>query len=143
MLAGIESRAENWEPAQPAILVVFRRIVAAAFATEGESTGAPWAPLAASTQAERRRQHFGAAHPILERTGTLKRSLTTDQGLGFVIRTPTSLTVGSNAKSFPFHQSRRPRTQLPRRAPVRLVEADKQALLHPIRLYITGEADHL
>jgi hypothetical protein len=137
VLVDLEHRITDVRPAWPLVIARFRAIVAKAFATEGASTGAKWAPLAASTVADRRRHHF-APHPILERTGTLRRSLTTDQGLGFVQETATSLTIGSNAKSFPFHQSRRPRTRLPRRAPVELTSTDRTELVRPIAEYVLG-----
>jgi phage gpG-like protein len=46
-----------------------------AFANLGRATtrGRPWAQLAPSTQADRRRKGFGAKRPILIRTGRLKR----------------------------------------------------------------------
>lgn len=137
-LDGIAERATNLRPAWPAVIAYFRAMTARAFATEGASTGAKWAPLARSTQAERRRLHFGAEHPILERYGTLKRSLTTDQGLGFVEEADTSIGFGSNAKSFWYHQSRKPRKKLPRRAPVLPTAADRTALMRPIALHLRG-----
>jgi hypothetical protein len=39
---------------------------------------------------------------------------------------------------FKYHQSRAPRSKLPRRAPVLLTADDRNALVFPIRLYITG-----
>jgi phage gpG-like protein len=39
-----------------------------------EQEGPGWAPLARRTVSERRRLGFGAAHPILHRTGRLRRS---------------------------------------------------------------------
>lgn len=43
------------------------------FPAEGSRLGSKWKALAASTQAQRARLGYGAAHPILERTGALKR----------------------------------------------------------------------
>lgn len=42
------------------------------FAEEGGRLNDPWAELAKSTQDERRRLGYGAAHPILLRTGKLR-----------------------------------------------------------------------
>lgn len=53
------------------------------FAAEGQTDGATthkWEPLAESTQADRRREGYGAEHPILKRSGALLRSVTTDSG---------------------------------------------------------------
>ncbi len=64
-----------------------RRGIALNFERESEPSGEPWVPLARRTQAERRlgidgrgiRFSVGAEHPILVRTGDLKRSFTDPQ----------------------------------------------------------------
>lgn len=116
---------------------VFRAAVREAFNTEGKSTGVPWKGLAPSTQQERRRLGFGAAHPILRRTNELLGSITGGGG-GFVETTPTSLAIGSNDPVFWFHQSRRPRSRLPRRAMVLFTLRNKSDMLRPIMLHVTG-----
>jgi hypothetical protein len=139
VLAGMDERAKNPSPAWPAVVKAFQAIVARAFATEGASTGAPWPALAARTQAERRRLGFGPAHPILERTGTLLRALTLGDGAA-ILTTATTLryVVGEDAGYFRYHQSKAPRSRLPRRAPVEFTADDRTAIVRPIRLYITG-----
>jgi hypothetical protein len=140
VLQGIEDRTRDLTPVWPTVVTIFRGIVAKAFATEGGSTGAPWAPLAPRTQADRKRQGFPPAHPILQRTGKLMRALTIGEGAA-VVTTPVSLRyVVSNQETpyFKYHQSRAPRTRLPRRAPVLLTADDRTAIVHPIRLWITG-----
>jgi hypothetical protein len=139
VLAGIDERAANLGPAWPAVVQAFQKIVARAFDTEGASTGAPWPALAARTQAERRRLGFGPAHPILERTGTLRRALTLGDGAA-ILTTATTMryVIGEEAGYFRYHQSKAPRTRLPRRAPVEFTADDRTAIVRPIRLYITG-----
>lgn len=140
LLKGIEDRARDLSPAWPAVVKAFQEITAKAFASEGASTGAPWRPLAESTQRDRARKGFPPAHPILERTGTLKRALTMGEG-AFVSSTPSTLRYLVSAEAagyFKYHQSNRPRTRLPRRAPVLFTADDRTAIVHPIRLYITG-----
>jgi hypothetical protein len=142
VLRGIESRAAApfTDPAVvTAVVAAFRAITARAFASEGASTGASWAPLTPSTQRDRQRQGFPPAHPILQRTGKLLRALTVGDG-AFVATRPTGLTyrLGAEVGYFTYHQSSRPRTKLPRRAPVLLTADDKTALVHPIRLSLTG-----
>ncbi|HVX39611.1 MAG TPA: phage virion morphogenesis protein [Gemmatimonadaceae bacterium] len=143
VLAGIEARARNVAPAWPAVVRAFQTIVRRAFDTEGGSTGAPWAPLAPRTQADRRRHGFPPAHPILERTGALARALTIGEG-AYVSMQPTRMEyrLGAAVGYFTYHQSTRPRTRLPRRAPVLLTADDRTAMMHPIRLYITGRDVH-
>lgn len=140
VLRGIEDRASDLSPVWAQVVAVFQGIVAKAFETEGASTGAPWAQLARSTQAERKRLGYGPAHPILKRTGTLERALTIGDGAA-ILTTPSSMRyVVSNdaAGYFKYHQSVLPRKKLPRRAPVLLTADDRTAIAHPIRLYITG-----
>lgn len=140
VLAGIEARAQNLTPAWPGVLQAFYKISQAVFATEGASTGAPWKPLAPSTQADRKRKGFAPAHPILQRTHTLQRALTGGGG-AFASTGPSRLALvlaGEVSAYFKFHQSNRPRRVLPRRAPVLLTGDDRHALLRPVRLYLTG-----
>jgi hypothetical protein len=68
------------------------------------------------------------------------RALTIGEGAA-VVTTPTSMRyIVSNQETpyFKYHQSRAPRTRLPRRAPVLLTADDRTAIVHPIRLWITG-----
>ena len=43
------------------------------FTSEGSRLGKPWKQLAPATVLDRSRQGFGGAHPILHRTGRMKR----------------------------------------------------------------------
>jgi hypothetical protein len=139
MLQGMEDRIRDVGPAWAKVVEAFQAIVARAFATEGASTGAPWPQLARRTQMQRARLGFPPAHPILERRGTLKRALTTGEG-AYVRTSPTSMDylLSSEVGYFKYHQSNQPRTRLPRRAPVLFTGDDVNAVVFPIRLYITG-----
>lgn len=139
VLAGLEERITNLAPAWPAVVAAFQAITARAFSTEGASTGAPWPQLAKRTQADRVRLGFGAAHPILQRTGRLQRALTLGVGAHVSMR-PQSMTyhLEAGVGYFVYHQSNKPRKTLPRRAPVLLTADDRTQLLHPVRLYLTG-----
>lgn len=140
VLQGIEERSRDLSPVWPTVVGVFRGIVAKAFASEGASTGAAWPQLAPRTQDQRKRLGFPPAHPILERTGKLKRALTIGEGAA-VVTTPTSMRYIVSQQETPYfkyHQSNAPRTRLPRRAPVLLTADDRTAIVHPIRLWITG-----
>jgi hypothetical protein len=139
-LIRIERNATDMTPAWPAVVMAFRAIEKKAFDTEGGSTDAgPWPALAERTQRERARKGYGAAHPILQRTEKLQRALTLGVG-AYERMTPTSLQIqlGPEVDYLTYHQSTAPRTKLPRRAPVSLTEADRQALVRPIRLFVTG-----
>lgn len=141
VLRGIESRAQNLAPAWPGVLQAFYQITRAAFATEGASTGAPWPQLTPSTQKDRQRKGYPPAHPILQRTHALERALTGGGG-AFASTGPSrlALILSGELSYFKFHQSNRPRTVLPRRAPVLLTADNRHALLRPVRLYLTGRA---
>jgi hypothetical protein len=136
-IQGIEDRSTDLQPFWPHLVTVFQGIVAQAFASEGASTGAPWPPLAPSTQAERRRLGFPPAHPILQRTGTLKRALTVGEG-AFIATTPTSMRYLVSQQTVPyfkyFHGSR---AILPRRVPTLLTPANRKRLWDSIQLYVT------
>lgn len=139
-LAGLQDRISNPSPAWPAVVAEFRRIVGMAFSTEGGSTGLTWPALAKSTQQERRRLGYGPAHPILQRTGVLRRALVEGDG-AHVATSATSMRIiigGEAGRIFTFHQSTRPRRKLPRRPPVLLTADDRTDIMHPVRLYVTG-----
>lgn len=67
------------------------------FQTEGSFLGKPWAPLAPATIADRASKGFGARHPILQRTGKLRRGFKADIGR-------TTLVIRNAVSYFPQHQ---------------------------------------
>ena len=70
----------------------------------GEAAG-PWKPLADSTVRERERLGYGGAHPILQRKGELRESLTIRGGVGNVFEvSPDRLRVGTSLFFAFFHQ---------------------------------------
>jgi hypothetical protein len=137
-LEGLEERLSDMTPAWPEVLRVFRGIMRAAFATEGASTAQAWPQLADSTAKQRASQGFGGRHPILARTHTLERALTSEGGASVIVMAPRYFAVAVDVDYFKFHQSNAPRTKIPRRAPINLTQDNKTQLLHPIRLYVTG-----
>ena len=141
-LDATEARARDLTPVWPLVVRVFQGAVVRAFASEGATTGAPWPQLKPATRADRRRLGFPPAHPILQRTGRLLRALTIGEG-AYVATTATSMRYVVSDQEVPyfkFHQSRRPRGKLPRRAPVLLTADDRDALMLPIRLYLRGKS---
>jgi len=138
-LEAIGERARNLMPAYPAVIQVFREIARQAFGTEGASTASgAWAPLKPATVKDRERKGFPGAHPILQRTQRLMRSLTDLTGDTINVQTPTYLGIGSATPYVAYHQSTAPRTRLPRRAIIDLTEDDKHELFLPLRRYVTG-----
>lgn len=137
-LEGLAERMGDLTPAWPSVLRVFRGIMRATFATEGASTGSPWPQLAESTVKQREREGFPGRHPILQRTHVLERALTSEGGAAVVVQLPRYFAVAVDLDYFKYHQSKAPRRKIPRRAMINLTQDNKTALLHPIRLYVTG-----
>jgi hypothetical protein len=138
-LNALAGRLSDFSPAWPEVIRVFRGIVARTFSTEGGSSDAgSWAPLAPSTQADRRRKGFGPAHPILRRTNRLYSSVAEDGADSIVIQDRTFLGIGSRVPYLPYHQSLAPRRKLPRRPVFAPTEDDKHELLRPLRQWATG-----
>lgn len=144
-LEGIASRISDLSPAWPAVLeAILQRMTLPAFASEGASTDdGAWPALARSTQLERARLGYDPTYPILQRTTNLMTSLTsqapTPVGQMLWLTTPMTARFGTTVPYFKYHQSRRPRKKIPRRAPVSPTQADKHAIVHPIRLWVTGQ----
>jgi phage gpG-like protein len=111
------------------------------FNTQGGSER--WAPLAASTIAYKARH--GLDPRILHATLRLRKSLTTFEGEDHIFEiTEDEMLVGSRTPYGIFHQSRQPRTRLPRRPPVNLTETLKRRWIKYLQTYlmtgaVTGE----
>lgn len=136
----LADRVDDPSPAWPFVYRTFLALNRGAFASEGASSDAgSWPALAARTQADRVRKGFPAAHPILERTGRLKRSLTAEGDENAIYQASTNeMRASSAVPYFKYHQSRAPRKVIPRRAVISYTADQRSALLHPIRLYLTG-----
>ncbi|MCK5020755.1 MAG: hypothetical protein KAS32_27285 [Candidatus Peribacteraceae bacterium] len=98
------------------------------FATEGGLVGG-WAPLAASTVAGRLREGYGGAHPILQRTGALRKSF-------YAYADSKKAIITSKSPYFGFHQSRAARTKLPRRVMLLLVERTRQNIVEEFHKFL-------
>ena len=112
-----------WKSAQLILQDVERN-----FTTEGSLVGG-WAPLAESTVRARIREGFGGAHPILQRTGALRKSF-----YSFVDSKRAIIT--SKSPYFVYHQSRKPRKRLPRRAMLVLTDRTKQNIVEEFHKFL-------
>jgi phage gpG-like protein len=97
------------------------------FDTQGGLVGG-WQPLSAGTIAGRIRAGFGAG-PILQRTGALRKSF-----YSFVDE--KKALVSSKSPYFAYHQSRMPRTKIPRRAMLILTENTKQNIVEAFHKFL-------
>lgn len=129
---------QDLTPAWPAVDEVLRDIARQEFASEGAQGGEPWQGLAPRTQNERRRLGYGPAHPILQRTQRLARSLTSLTGDTITVHKENYYAFGTAVEYFKYHQSKLPRTRLPRRAMLVLTADDKNEIMRPIRVHLRG-----
>ncbi len=124
LLDKLHDRGEHLQPVLDDIGDRFLDIELAQFRSEGTRSRA-WAPLAPSTVRQR-----GSAHPILDDTGTLRRSLTLPEAPDSVRRlTATSLLIGTEVEYARYHVTgtRNPdgTVRMPRRPPVALLPTDE------------------
>jgi len=89
------------------------------FDTEGSLVGG-WKKLAPSTVAGRIRAGYGGEHPILQRTGALKRSFYA------YVDSKKAIVSSKGIHYYKYHQSRLPRTNLPRRAMLVLTKQTRE-----------------
>lgn len=98
------------------------------FQTEGGLAGG-WEQLAESTVRGRIRQGYGGAHPILQRTGALRKSF-----YSFVDE--KKAIISSKSPYFAYHQSKLPRQKIPRRAMLMLVERTRQNIVEEFHKFL-------
>lgn len=136
-LRAVEERWEPFDvsPAWPAVRRTIHALIDGAFESEGGSgdEGA-WPELAESTQRERARLGFPPAHPILQRTQKLRRSMTGMDG-SQSIETADRLIEVSDVEYMVYHKGG---PVIPRRWPATFTEEQRMAVLRPIRLWLTG-----
>ena len=95
------------------------------FVSEGGLVGG-WKPLAEATVKGRLRLGYGGRHPILQRTGTLRRSFYANVNSRKAVVTSRP----GMAPYFKYHQSRKPRkTKLPRRAMLVLTKFTRENIV--------------
>lgn len=150
-IGAIEKRAEDPRPALSIVADLLEAHVAEVFASGGTQAGAAWAPLAPSTVLARRRRWgyygtrqsaggVGPSSPVLVWSGRLRRSFARG-GVAHIRRiTSSSLTWGSGVLYGVFHQSKAPRSVLPRRAPLEFKDdfQRREIMFQPIRLWLQG-----
>jgi phage gpG-like protein len=105
------------------------------FASEGSYASGGWAPLAASTVAQKRRK--GLDPRILRATGDLMRSLTQsgDPNADVTIA-PLGMTFGTSVPYARYHQTGTRR--MPRRRPLELRDQDRRELVRILQRHLVG-----
>jgi len=102
--------------------------VEANFVSEGGLVGG-WQPLAPATAIGRARAGFGGEHPILQKTGSLRRSF-------YPRVSKKKAIIRSRSPYFAYHQSLKPRTKIPRRAMLVLTERTKQNIVQSFNQFL-------
>ncbi|HZE02607.1 MAG TPA: hypothetical protein VE155_12665 [Pseudonocardiaceae bacterium] len=113
----MRERSEDLSPAWQELLVWWAATNAEQFSSRGRRWRTPWPALAASTQAQKRRQGF-LSEPLV-RTTRLRGELTR-RPLGVEHVTHNAVDAGTNLPYAKYHQSSAPRHRLPRRALVNM-----------------------
>ena len=132
-LDGIEKRAIDIVPCYQALYTAFRKIEQKRFSSEGPG----WEPLKPSTVADRERQGYGGEHPILNRDGTLRRSLTTKGAKHAVITPmPDGVFFGTKDPIAKYHQEGT--EKMVARPIVDLTEADAEVFGEIIGEHVFG-----
>jgi hypothetical protein len=126
-LKGMSDRARAMAPALARVRQILETGERRQFESRGAFFGTPWAALKPSTIARE------GAHPVLERSGALKDSLTGHKGR----ITPTTLTVGPGIWYGRFAASGTSRGE-PRRRIVGVHRTDLQASLETVLGYLVG-----
>lgn len=116
-----------------AVAAVFYKIVYGQFASEGaDGKSGSWKKLSPKYEAAKFRK-WGQV-PILQASGRLWRSLTQKGAKDSVYAAKAmELTIGSSVEYGGYHQSRKPRTRLPRRPPLDFTEDHEKQLAKPIQ----------
>ena len=119
-LQGVSRDLKSWDKEFKQVGSFLLKTFKQNFDTEGRTLGVPWQSLKPSTVAQK--QRLGYPSNILVRTGRLKESFKAKAGsFSVVISNPTPY--------FVYHQSKAPRSKLPRRVMMRLDEKRKQEIV--------------
>ncbi len=135
-LLGMSRRALNMTPAFVDIVEHLRDWVRAQYSSRGARSGDRWQALAASTV--RAKALRGLDPRIMLATHDLYNSLAHRSADSLVDIDADSLTFGSKLDYFKYHQSRKPRTKLPRRPVIALTELDKREVVKILQRHIVS-----
>jgi phage gpG-like protein len=126
----------DYRPIWPVIEDDFYALEKDQFKTEGAEGGERWKELSEGYAYWKEKEYPGK--PILERTGDLKKSLTSPNDPNTVrIEERKTLTLGTRIPYAIYHQSIEPRTSnLPRRPEIMLTEEFKRTVMHHVQTYL-------
>ena len=120
-LVGVSEKMKNWRPEFQKTGKLLLKTFRDNFATQGRTIGEPWARLKASTVQQKMRLGFLGSGPLV-RTGKMKGSFVSRPG-------KTQVTISNPTPYFAFHQSNRPRRNLPRRVMMKIDQRRRQEIV--------------
>lgn len=142
-LAGIADKIKDLRPIWPEIDLILRKSVATMFKREGRGRF-KWKELAEATKIDRERKGFPSAHPILTRTGRLRRGAARPHGEHIFVKRKLSMDFGDTVPYGIYHQMSREiragRGKLPRRPYIYIDKKDVAKIIGIIRRFVmTGK----
>lgn len=128
MADAIEDLTPYWGDVQQE----FYKIEKEQFATEGKSGASGWWKQLSMPYADIKARNYGDL-PILELTGALGASLTSETATGAITKKEKdSLTLGTSISYAHWHQTGTPKGQMPARPPISLTENQTAQLLRKL-----------
>lgn len=119
-LRGIQAEMTDWRPAFSETAKYMQKVFANdVFETEGRAIGVRWTPLSRAYAERKAGKYPGKG--ILEATGTMRDSFETAYAANYAA-------IWNTAYYFKYHQSKRPRSKIPRRAMMKLGNTQKQVI---------------
>ena len=126
-LSNIAANARDWSPAFEKSVADMKELFSGpVFETEGRAVDESWSPLSRAYALQKRKK-FGDAG-ILQASGAMRAAFATKFDA-------TSGSIWNTASYFKYHQSRMPRTKMPRRVMMKLTENVKQMIVKNFQQY--------
>lgn len=128
-LENVRVETDDFQPAfRKSVRDLKRYYSGPVFQSQGGVIGEPWPPLSPFTLADKARKGFGG-QPTLVRTGSMKGGFETEAKKKYGV-------VWNSTDYFKYHQSRRPRTKIPRRPMMKLDEWSRQTVIQNFRQHL-------
>lgn len=119
------------------IMTKYRDEIEKLFESEGSYSGTGWVGLSEATAKDRVRKGYGAYHPILVRSGDLRDSLIdANHRLACEMVSPRAWHIGTQVGYAVYHQSRAPRTRLPRRPMLIITRQFRLLIIRTLHWYL-------
>jgi len=133
----IIGRLDDPTPAFRYIVTKYREEIEKLFDSEGAYGGTGWVGLSEATAKDRTRKGYGAYHPILVRSGELRDSLIdANHRSACEMVSPRAWHIGTQVDYAVYHQSRAPRTKIPRRPMLIITNQFRLRIIRTLHWYM-------